>query len=62
MACRFYAIADEQVTPVPAEPTAVFCLYEFGPLNLQPRPDGTCDPGSGDRLRPGYRRRGSPWR
>src|SRR5690606_9958647 len=33
-----YAIADGEVVPDPDEPQAIFCLAEFGPLNLQPHP------------------------
>ena len=35
---HLYAIADGEVTPEPGEPTIVFCLNEFGPLNLMPHP------------------------
>ncbi|MEU7916994.1 IS630 family transposase [Microbispora bryophytorum] len=35
---HLYAIADGEVVPDPGEPAVVFCLDEFGPLNLQPRP------------------------
>ena len=35
---QLYAIADGQVTPAEGDPTVVFCLDEFGPLNLQPHP------------------------
>jgi transposase len=35
---RLYAIADREVTPEAREPEVIFCLDEFGPLNLQPRP------------------------
>nr|WP_261563060.1 hypothetical protein [Frankia tisae] len=31
-------IIDGQVAPEAGEPTVVFCVDEFGPLNLQPRP------------------------
>jgi transposase len=33
-----YAIADGEVQPEPGEPTVVFSMDEFGPLNLQPHP------------------------
>ncbi|WP_145709429.1 IS630 family transposase [Rhodococcus rhodochrous] len=33
-----YAIADGDVVSDPDEPQAIFCLDEFGPLNLQPHP------------------------
>ena len=35
---HLYAIADRQVTPGAADPDVIFCVDEFGPLNLQPRP------------------------
>ncbi|UZG60281.1 IS630 family transposase [Rhodococcus opacus] len=35
---HLYAIADREVVPEPGEPEVVFCLDEFGPLNLQPHP------------------------
>jgi len=63
---HLYAIADGQVTPDAGEPAVVFCMDEFGPLNLQPRPGrmwagvgGTRrDPARGPRrrMRATYRR------
>ncbi|MGW0028211.1 IS630 family transposase [Rhodococcus sp. NPDC003383] len=35
---HLYAIADGEVVAEPGEPEVVFCLDEFGPLNLQPHP------------------------
>lgn len=35
---HLYAIADGEVVPDPDEPQVIFCLDEFGPLNLQPHP------------------------
>ncbi|WSQ89816.1 hypothetical protein OG279_32730 [Streptomyces sp. NBC_01201] len=35
---HLYAIADREVIPEDGEPEVVFCLNEFGPLNLVPRP------------------------
>jgi transposase len=35
---RLYAIADREVTPAEGDPEVIFCVDEFGPLNLQPRP------------------------
>ncbi|MFF9851222.1 transposase [Streptomyces litmocidini] len=35
---HLYAIADGEVLPEPGEPEVVFCLDEFGSLNLQPHP------------------------
>jgi transposase len=34
---HLYAIADGEITPEPGEPEVIFCVDEFGPLNLQPR-------------------------
>ncbi|MEV6995843.1 IS630 family transposase [Streptomyces sp. NPDC093228] len=35
---HLYAIADGEVIPEEDEPDVIFCLDEFGPLNLQPHP------------------------
>ena len=35
---HLYAIADREVIPAEEEPEVIFCVDEFGPLNLQPRP------------------------
>ncbi|WP_124284172.1 IS630 family transposase [Streptomyces sp. ADI92-24] len=35
---HLYSIADGEVIPDDDEPEVVFCLDEFGPLNLQPHP------------------------
>jgi hypothetical protein len=35
---QLYAIADREVLPQDGDPQVVFCMDEFGPLNLQPRP------------------------
>ncbi|MDX3077321.1 IS630 family transposase [Streptomyces sp. MI02-7b] len=35
---HLYAIADGEVIPEPGEPEVIFCMDEFGPLNLQPHP------------------------
>jgi hypothetical protein len=35
---HLYAIADREVTPQAEDPEVIFCVDEFGPLNLQPRP------------------------
>ena len=32
------AIVDREVASEPGEPEVIFCVDEFGPLNLQPRP------------------------
>lgn len=36
---ELYDIAEGKATPGPRDPTVVFSMDEFGPLNLQPRPD-----------------------
>ncbi|WP_331750581.1 IS630 family transposase [Streptomyces sp. NBC_00046] len=35
---HLYAIADGEVTPEDGEPEVIFCMDEFGPLNLMPHP------------------------
>jgi transposase len=35
---HLYAIADREVVPGPGDPEVIFCMDEFWPLNLQPRP------------------------
>ncbi|HEY3733394.1 MAG TPA: IS630 family transposase [Streptosporangiaceae bacterium] len=35
---HLYALADREAVPDPGEPEVIFCVDEFGPLNLQPRP------------------------
>jgi transposase len=35
---HLYAIADREMAPEADDPEIVFCVDEFGPLNLQPRP------------------------
>jgi transposase len=35
---HLYAIADGEVIPDDGEPEVIFCMDEFGPLNLQPHP------------------------
>jgi transposase len=35
---QLYAVADREITPADGDPEIVFCVDEFGPLNLQPRP------------------------
>ncbi|WP_245718879.1 hypothetical protein [Micromonospora rhizosphaerae] len=35
---HLYAIADGEVIPEEGEPGVVFCMDEFGPLNLMPHP------------------------
>ncbi|KRA45852.1 transposase [Streptomyces sp. Root63] len=35
---HLYAIADGEVIPEQGDPEVIFCMDEFGPLNLQPHP------------------------
>jgi transposase len=35
---ELYAIADREAAPEDSDPEVIFCVDEFGPLNLQPRP------------------------
>src|SRR5581483_8727499 len=35
---HLYAIADREAAPGDGDPEVIFCVDEFGPLNLQPRP------------------------
>ena len=65
---HLYAIADGEAAAGPGDPEVVFCVDEFGPLNLQPRPGrqwarrgGTArEPGEAPRrrLRATYHRTG----
>jgi transposase len=50
---HLYAIADRKVKPGAGDPTVVFCVDEFGPLNLQPRPGRQWAPISGKGKEPG---------
>jgi transposase len=50
---QLYAIADREVAPDPGEPEVVFCVDEFGPLNLQPRPGRQWAAVSGKNKEPG---------
>jgi transposase len=57
---ELYAIADGLTEPGPADPRLVFCMDEFGPLNLQPHPGQQWAPvarGIGDPAAPRRRRR-----
>jgi transposase len=57
---ELYAIADGLVEPGPGDPRVVFCMDEFGPLNLQPHPGKQWAPvarGTGDPAAPRRRRR-----
>jgi transposase len=48
-----YAIADRQATPEIGDPEVIFCVDEFGPLNLQPRPGRQWAAVSGKGKEPG---------
>jgi transposase len=50
---HLYAIADREVTPDDGEPEVIFCVDEFGPLNLQPRPGRQWAAVSGKNAEPG---------
>src|SRR5271170_3292993 len=50
---HLYAIADREVIPEPGEPEVIFCVDEFGPLNLQPRPGRQWAAVSGKKAEPG---------
>jgi transposase len=54
---HLYAIADGEVIPGPGEPQVIFCVDEFGPLNLQPRPGRQWAAVSGKSKEPGRRPR-----
>ena len=57
---ELYAIADGLTAPGPGDPTIVFCVDEFGPLNLQPHPGRQWAPvarGKGDPAASRRRRR-----
>jgi transposase len=48
-----YAVADRTVTAAQGDPEVVFCVDEFGPLGLQPRPGRQWAPVSGKKKEPG---------
>jgi transposase len=50
---HLYAIADREVTPDDGEPAVIFCVDEFGPLNLQPHPGRQWAAVSGKSKEPG---------
>ena len=50
---HLYAIADRGVAREPGEPEVIFCVDEFGPLNLQPRPGRQWAAVSGKGKEPG---------
>jgi len=50
---HLYAIADRKVTPGAGDPQVIFCVDEFGPLNLQPRSGRQWTAVSGKHKEPG---------
>jgi len=50
---QLYAIADREAVPQDGDPEIVFCVDEFGPLNLQPRPGRQWAAVSGKNKEPG---------
>jgi len=50
---HLYAIADGEVIPDEGEPEVIFCVDEFGPLGLQPRPGRQWAAVSGNGKEPG---------
>jgi transposase len=50
---QLYAIADREAAPQDGDPEVVFCVDEFGPLNLQPRPGRQWAAVSGKNKEPG---------
>jgi hypothetical protein len=50
---HLYTLADREVTSGDGEPEVVFCVDEFGPLNLQPRPGWQWAAVSGKNAEPG---------
>jgi len=56
---ELYAIADREAAPEDSDPEVIFCVDEFGPLNLQPRPGRHWAAVSGKGKEPGRAPR--PW-
>ena len=50
---HLYAIADRELAAEDGDPEVVFCVDEFGPLNLQPRPGRQWAAVSGNGKEPG---------
>ena len=50
---HLYAIADREAAPGNGDPEVIFCVDEFGPLNLQPRPGRQWAAISGKNKEPG---------
>ncbi len=53
---RLYAIADRETAPADGDPEVIFCVDEFGPLNLQPHPGRQWAAVSGKNKSPAGRR------
>ncbi|HET6873870.1 MAG TPA: IS630 family transposase [Acidimicrobiales bacterium] len=54
---ELYDIADGKTEPAESDPTVVFCMDEFGPLNLQPHPGRQWAAAAGGAEAPRRRRR-----
>lgn len=54
---HLYAIADAEVMPEFGEPEVIFCVDEFGPLNIQPHPGRQWTDRGGEHNRGPHRRR-----
>jgi len=54
---ELYDFADGKAPPGPGDPTVVFCMDEFGPLNLQPHPGRQWAPAAAGKGDPGAPRR-----
>jgi hypothetical protein len=50
---HLYSIADRELTSDAGDPEVIFCVDEFGPLNLQPRPGRQRAAVSGKNAEPG---------
>jgi transposase len=50
---QLYAIADRETAPGDGDPEVIFCVDEFGPLNLQPHPGRQWAAVSGKGKEPG---------
>jgi transposase len=57
---ELYAIADGKAEPAADDPTVIFCMDEFGPLNLQPHPGQAVGAGRGRARATRPRRAGGP--
>jgi transposase len=54
---QLYAIADREAVPQDGDPGVIFCVDEFGPLGLQPRPGRQWAAVGGKNKEPGRRPR-----